>query len=43
LFVFACCTSALLIYAHRGNIRRMLNGTESRFSRPLLARLRGGQ
>lgn len=43
LFVFACCTSALLIYAHRGNIRRMLNGTESRFSRPLLTRLRGGQ
>lgn len=43
VFVFACCTSALLIYAHRGNIRRMLNGTESRFSRPLLARLRGGQ
>jgi glycerol-3-phosphate acyltransferase PlsY len=43
LFVFACCTAALLVYAHRGNIRRMLNGTESRFSRPLLARLRGGQ
>lgn len=43
LFVFACVTSALLIYAHRGNIQRMLNGTESRFSRPLLQRLRGGK
>jgi glycerol-3-phosphate acyltransferase PlsY len=43
LFGFACCTAALLIYAHRGNIRRMLNGTESRFSRPLLGRWRSGQ
>ena len=34
LFVFACGTAVLLIYAHRGNIRRMLDGTESRFSQP---------
>jgi glycerol-3-phosphate acyltransferase PlsY len=43
LFAFACATSALLVYAHRGNIRRMLNGTESRFARAGLARLRGGK
>jgi glycerol-3-phosphate acyltransferase PlsY len=43
LFVFACATSALLIYAHRGNIHRMLNGTESRFARPALRRLLGGK
>jgi glycerol-3-phosphate acyltransferase PlsY len=34
LFVFACATAALLIYAHRGNIRRMLDGTEPRFASP---------
>jgi len=39
LFVFACVTATLLIYAHRGNIGRMLNGTESRFARPPLGRL----
>jgi len=43
LFLFACGTAALLIYAHRGNIRRMLNGTESRFARPALGRLLGGK
>jgi glycerol-3-phosphate acyltransferase PlsY len=43
LFVFAALTAALLVYAHRGNIRRMLNGTESRFARPLLGRLLGGK
>ena len=30
LFAFACCTAALLVYTHRGNIRRMLNGTSGR-------------
>jgi glycerol-3-phosphate acyltransferase PlsY len=34
VFLFACATAALLIYAHRGNIRRMLDGTESRFASP---------
>jgi glycerol-3-phosphate acyltransferase PlsY len=43
LFLFACGTSALLIYAHRGNIRRMLDGTESRFSSPAARWLRRGQ
>ena len=43
LFVFACVTSALLLYAHRGNIRRMLDGTESRFSSPAARWLRRGQ
>jgi acyl phosphate:glycerol-3-phosphate acyltransferase len=43
LFAFAGATAALLIYAHRGNIRRMLNGTESRFARPALSRLLGGK
>jgi glycerol-3-phosphate acyltransferase PlsY len=43
LFAFACATSALLIYAHRGNIRRMWNGTESRFARPVFRRLLGGK
>ena len=43
LFVFACATAVLLIYAHRGNIERMLKGTESRLSRPPLRRLLGGK
>ena len=43
LFVYACCNAALLIFTHRGNIRRMLNGTESRFTRPVFARLLGGK
>jgi glycerol-3-phosphate acyltransferase PlsY len=43
LFVFACATAVLVIFAHRSNIRRMLNGTESRFSRPILRRLFGGK
>lgn len=38
LFLFATLVALLLIYTHRGNIRRMLNGTESRFSRPLAGR-----
>ena len=42
LFVFACATAALLTYAHRGNIRRMLDGTESRFSSPAARWLRRG-
>ena len=40
LFAFACATCALLIFAHRGNIKRMLNGTEARFARPVWARLK---
>src|SRR5688572_25141379 len=43
LFVFACGTAALLVYAHRGNIRRMLDGTESRFASPAARWLRRGQ
>lgn len=43
LFVFACATAALLIYAHRGNIRRMWDGTESRFASPAARWLRRGQ
>jgi glycerol-3-phosphate acyltransferase PlsY len=43
LFVFACATAALLIYAHRGNIRRMFDGTESRFASPAARWLRRGQ
>ena len=43
LFVFACAVAALLIYAHRSNIQRMLNGTESRFARPRLGRWLGGK
>jgi acyl phosphate:glycerol-3-phosphate acyltransferase len=43
LFAFTFVTAALLIYAHRGNIRRMLNGTESRFARPVFSRLLGGK
>jgi acyl phosphate:glycerol-3-phosphate acyltransferase len=38
LTMFATLVALLLIYTHRGNIRRMLNGTESRFSRPLVGR-----
>jgi acyl phosphate:glycerol-3-phosphate acyltransferase len=43
LFVFGCVTAALLVYAHRGNIRRMLNGTESRFTRAGAGRSVGGK
>ena len=43
LFAFACATAAIVIFAHRGNIARMLNGTESRFSRPVVGRLFGGK
>jgi acyl phosphate:glycerol-3-phosphate acyltransferase len=43
LFLFACATSGLLIYAHRGNIRRMLDGTESRFASPAARWLRRGR
>lgn len=43
LFVFACATSALLIFAHRGNLQRMLAGTESRFASPMVRWLRRGQ
>jgi acyl phosphate:glycerol-3-phosphate acyltransferase len=43
LFVYACCNAALLTYTHRGNIRRMLNGTEPRFTRPVFSRLLGGK
>ena len=42
LFIFACATAALLFYAHRGNIRRMLDGTESRFASPAARWLRRG-
>ena len=42
-FVFACAAALILIYTHRGNIRRMLNGTESRFARPSWNRLSGGK
>lgn len=43
LFVFGCATAALVIYAHRGNIRRMLDGTESKFATPAARWLRRGQ
>lgn len=33
LFVFACFVAALALYTHRANIKRMTQGTESRFSR----------
>ncbi len=43
LVVFAGLTAGLLVYAHRGNIKRMLDGTESRFSRAPIRRLFGGK
>ena len=43
LFVFASATALLLIYAHRGNIRRMLDGTETRFASPVAHWLRRGR
>jgi acyl phosphate:glycerol-3-phosphate acyltransferase len=33
LFVFATLVALLIVYTHRGNLRRMLDGTESRFGR----------
>lgn len=41
LVVFASLVAALLVYAHRGNIRRMIAGTESRFTRPSWRRFHG--
>jgi len=43
LFLFGCGTAGLVIYAHRGNIRRMLDGTESRFASPAARWLRRGE
>jgi glycerol-3-phosphate acyltransferase PlsY len=43
LFLWACATATLLIYAHRGNIRRMLDGKEARFASPALRWLRRDQ
>jgi glycerol-3-phosphate acyltransferase PlsY len=43
LVVFASVVAALLVYAHRGNIRRMLAGTESRLARPSWLRSLGGR
>jgi glycerol-3-phosphate acyltransferase PlsY len=43
VFFFACATSAVLVYAHRGNIRRMLDGTESRFASPAVRWWRRGR
>jgi glycerol-3-phosphate acyltransferase PlsY len=43
LFVFACATAALLIFAHRSNIRRMIDGTESRFNSPVVRWLKRGR
>jgi glycerol-3-phosphate acyltransferase PlsY len=43
LFAFACGTSALLIWAHRGNIARMRAGTESRFKSPIVRWLERGR
>jgi len=33
LVVFSVLVALLIVYTHRGNIKRMLNGTESRFQR----------
>jgi len=33
LFVFASLVGLLILYTHRGNLRRMMDGTESRFGR----------
>ena len=43
LFLFGCATAALVIFAHRGNIRRMLDGTESKFATPAARWLRRGE
>lgn len=32
-FVFACLVALLVVYTHRGNLRRMLDGDEARFGR----------
>jgi acyl phosphate:glycerol-3-phosphate acyltransferase len=37
-FVFTCLVAALIVYAHRGNIQRMWNGTESRFRHSLFSK-----
>jgi glycerol-3-phosphate acyltransferase PlsY len=33
LFLFSLLVSGLIIFTHRGNIRRLLNGTENRFGK----------
>ncbi|GIV56056.1 MAG: glycerol-3-phosphate acyltransferase [Candidatus Kapaibacterium sp.] len=40
LIWFACIVSALIIYAHRTNIKRLLEGQENRFEKLWLVRLR---
>lgn len=32
-FIFACLVALLIVYTHRSNLRRMLNGNEARFGR----------
>jgi glycerol-3-phosphate acyltransferase PlsY len=34
LFFFSLFAAALIVFTHRGNIRRLINGTENRFGRP---------
>ncbi len=34
LYIFSFLAAALIIYTHRANIKRLLNGTENRFGRP---------
>lgn len=38
LFVFACSMAVLIVYTHRGNVKRMLDGTESRLGRRFAAK-----
>jgi len=40
LIWFACIVSALILYAHRSNIKRLLEGRENRFEKLWLVRLR---
>lgn len=40
---FAVTMTVLVIYTHRGNIRRLCQGTENRFARAMVLRRRGGR
>jgi glycerol-3-phosphate acyltransferase PlsY len=41
LLVFVCAATLLVLFTHRGNLRRLRDGSESRFERVRLRRRRG--
>lgn len=42
LMIFSLIVAALIIFTHRSNIKRLINGTENRFSKPSFGKKRNG-